>query len=435
MYRFKGFVSIRTLASNGADTTAAVGELSAIAQTYAKDIKIYATSVNEVTVHGFSSRTDQAGNTSAPTVIIDTALSVASWIYMRQKGLSSEESKADFLSAFVSEFGSIYASISCGDMVLGSNSRSYPTYISWKANAYSADDNLNTLWFSDQAFRQQYDNYEIVVVPPILPLDSFFSSYAEVSAMLDARSWSQSLDVIQSLRAEYPETVLTAEEYNYVNPLNQSAKKLTNWSFLIYGPKGNDPDALKAALLDYIATNSARNISLWKTILPDVFRTTEFMIIPQWNKYAIAEMEIQSGIYSPISNLKEIVSFVKKTLPSYPPTHIDNYLAIMSHPYRSLMVGAIGNIENRDNMYGLAALFPDIISVSSTSLDFNRMSEPTKSFLLRLAEALYLAESATPYTTLPVTIRGAVRDNVFYVSFTYLNTRFFIATKYGINNL
>lgn len=429
MYQFKGFVEIKQLVNNSVGVVAPIGELSAIGKTYAKDVKVYSVTAGETQVNGFSSKSSTSGIIAAPSVITTRAVEIAEWVAVRQRGLGAVESTADFKTAYTAQFGSVCSNLDVGAMVTATNGKVYPAWVTWTNNEYVADSNLNKLWFSDAAFRQQYDEYEVVVVPPLPNLDSLFGTFSDVVQVIVNRTWTQSLDLINTFRNNYPETILTAGTFALVNPLNTNQYQNTNWSYLIYGPRGNDQDVLKQATIDYIYANSTRPLTQWKNILPDIFKSTEFILVPNWSQYAIQELALVSGIYSPIVNIKRQVAQLKTVIPGYSAAHIETNCSVMPHPYKSMLIGVIGNIDNRGGKYSLLDMFPDIINVSSTSADYGRMSQLTQGFLNHLATMLPLAEKMTSDTEIPSEYRKATRDGVLYLSVTYNNAVFMVATK------
>jgi hypothetical protein len=429
MYQFKGFVSLSSLASNAADVVAPIGELSATAATFAKDVKLYASATTEVVLHGFSSKSSTLGKVPTPDAVMKTAMKIAEWVATRQKSIVAGEIIQDFKLALLQQFSANCTNVTCGEEIIANSGHPYPTWISWKSTDYTTDDNLNTLWFSDELFRQQYDEYEIVVVPPLTNIDSFFGTYTSVMTALENKTQVQLFNDISVAKQGYPETILTSEEFDYVNPLNTASLTPTNWILLIYGPRGNDTDAIKAALISYLAKNSSRNLNLWKTIFPDIFKSTEFIFVPKWNQYAVAERSLQVGIYSPLVSLGNELSYLKRIIPDYPGAHIDQYATTMGYPYRSMALSVIGNIDNRGNKYLLTDFYKDLIAVSSTSLDFNRMSLQTQGLLKLLAELVYLAETATLYSALPAAYKKSIRSGIVYLSASYDNITFLVATK------
>jgi hypothetical protein len=432
MYQFKGFAGITPLVSNDSGVTSIIGELSAYSASFARDVKIHTTAKPNVQIYEFFSSANSSGNDATsvtpPAAILTAIKRVVEWIYTRQEAVTTQENKADFLLAVQGEFQATALNFDCGAIVLSGQNKPYPTFISWKTTGL-AEDNYTTIYFSDEIFRKLYDQYQIVVVPPLKDIDGFFQTYTDVVTTLGTVTYPETLNAIQAAKDGYPETLLTAETFNYVNPLNPSVMTKTNWSFLIYGPQGNNPDAIKQALIDYITSLSKKPLADWKKIFPDIFKSTEFLFVPKWHNYAINEASLVSGIYSPATSPLAELAYAKQVHQELTAGFIDTNLQIVAHPYKSIQLLSIGGADNRENKYKITDFFPDMISVSSTSADFNRMEPLTKGFLEKLAEMIYFAETLTAYSDLPTSYRRAVRSNVTYISVTYANIRFLVATK------
>jgi len=432
MYQLKGFVEIEPLISNTANVTATVGELSTYSTTYAKDKGIYTFETNKsLSLISFSSKsTNTPGVTvNTPQDIIDMGLSIANWIYVRQTTSSTNDTKNAFYTAYNEEYLSQCDYLSCGEMVLSSDGHNFPEWVTWKNRNYTIEDNINKIWFSDSSFREQYDEYEIVIIPPVANVDIFFLQYPEVLSIVNSRSFTDSLDLIRIAKGDYPETILSSDSYNYCTPNNSALKIATNWPVLLYGCVGNNSDIVISAIADYILAHSAHTETEWKAVFPDIFRRTEFTILPRWHNYSIEDRVLQSGIYSPIVNTKKELAYVKATLPAYSVGHIENHLMIMSNPYKSLLLDIISNFDNRDNLFEITQLYPDILNVSTTSNDFNRMSADTQGFMNLLSRMLPIAENLLPSTDIPVGMRRAIRNNIMYLTASYKNILYLVSSK------
>ena len=143
-------------------------------------------------------------------------------------------------------------------------------------------------------------------------------------------------------------------------------------------------------------------------------------------------MTLQHGVYSAIANLKEAVAFLKQVANEYPPAQIDDHGALMAHPYRSLQIGVVGGIENRDMLFGLVQVFPDYISVGTGSTDFNRMSPQTQAWAQMIASMLPVAEEMNESTTMPAGMMKMTRGGILYAVKTYQNIQYLIASKRSI---
>lgn len=430
MYQFKGFVEIETLISNVSNQVAAIGELSSHCQTYSKDKLIFNDPSNRSTsLINFCSKSTNSGTVSVPISISTMGLSISNWIYQRQMALTSVETKDTFVNALVTNFIGTCDNLNCGEMKTASNGRSFPEWVTWKNRNYLTEDNINKIWFSDSSFRQQYDEYEIVVIPPFPTIDFFFNAASAITKELATRSYSKTLDAVGLARGEYPETVLTSESFDWVNPFNPTDKINTDWSVLIYGPKGNNYDLIVNAVYDYIVKYSVRPADDWKLIFPDIFKRTEFVILPKWHSYSIPNMTLQAGIYSSVINLKKELEYLKRVLPDYPSVHIDNHATVLPNPYKNIILDVIGGVNNRENLFEITQIFPDIISVSNTSNDFSRMKYETQGFLNLLAKLIIAAEKMTLFTDVPIGLRRTVRNNVIYIGASYLKVQYLMACK------
>ncbi len=266
MYQFKGFVEIETLVSNVTNVISPIGELSSYCQTFAKDKTIFTDPTNRsTTVIGFFSKSTTTGVLEVPQNISTTALVISNWIYARQNSLVVNDTKDAFVSAYVTQFLTTCDELNCGELKVSRDGKLFPEWVTWKNRNYAVEDNLNKIWFSDDSFRHQYDEYEIKIIAPLLSIDYFFNVSDLVRKAISNRTYTETLNYVGLARGDYPETILSAEAFDWVNPFNPADTVSTNWTLLIHGPKGNDYDLIVTAIYDYILANSARTVAEWKT--------------------------------------------------------------------------------------------------------------------------------------------------------------------------
>jgi hypothetical protein len=432
MYELKGFSSIETLISNVTGVTAPIGELSTYSATFSKEKKIYPSSLNSyITVLSFSSISSVNGIIDPPNSIVAIAHTILDWIYTRQMASVVTETKQQFLDDLSGNFTTECEGVTCGELVNAINGKQFPEWISFSTRSYTAtDSNVTTIWLSDSSFRQRYDNYEITVVPPVAGnVDVFFGTASGVNSAINSVTHVQQFNTIQSARAQNPETILAGVSFNWIDPLNNANVINTNWTILIYGNNGNDSDVIRTAIASYLLDNSTHTEAEWKVIFPDIFRKTEFMFFPRWHNYAIENLVLQSGIYSPVANAKKEIDYLKSILTDYTNAFIDSHTVIMPHPYKCLSLDVIGGFDNREGLFDITQIYPDILNVSSTSVDYNRMTADTQGLLSKLYEMLLLAESLTQYSDIPVGYRKAVRYGITFITTRYMNIEFLVASK------
>lgn len=429
-YNLRGFVSIASLIANAPGVNSPIGEPSTLALTYSRERGVY----TKNTYPGFSLLgigsydTVSGAKVVVPTPIADHVLEVSSWLvtYAQAKGgLIDHDDTVDDLQA---HFTGAMANLQIGTFV-SDGSFSLPAFMDWTNPAQPA--NSIRVWYADGSFKVQYPLYEIVVIPPVPNLDDFFLSANQIKTLVQSRTPSQSTDLVQTAKGGFPETVHRLNSYDYKNLSAPTITFSSNWNVLIYGAAGDNIDAIKDSIIAYVLANSTHTREQWTEILPDLFKRTEFNFIPRWDKYAIPNLTVQAGIYSPMSNLKEDVTFVKARIPEYSGTHIDNYLAIMGGAYRSLSLLVISNPDNLNSKFSLLEDFPDIINVPTSSTDFGRMTQNTQAFLNMLETLLVAAESITELSDPPSGIRKVKRGNTLYVAKVFNTVQYLVAAKSG----
>lgn len=431
MYNLKGFIPHADFAINVPGQNAAIGELSVKSLTYSKEVGFYNDdTLPSVNLVAFTSNRDGV-KIQAPDVAKSQTLKIANWIYNNTIQHPGQVFPDILLQSLITQFAAEANNFACGAIV---NQDPYwmPEWVSWTSTTLG-EANAVRVWFNDASFQSHYDEFEIVVVPPIDHLDDFFKTSSEVRALLAALTIPQIIDKAQQAKNGFPETVIRCESFNYVPPLPDTVLALSHWGLLIYGAAGDNIDSIKDALVSYILANSTHTRDDWIKVLPDLFRRTEITIVPLWDQYALASRTSVDGIYSPQANLTRAMQVIKSYTASYASdTHINTYASIMGNPYKSLALVSVGSPENRNQLFALEDIFPDLIMVSSTSPDFIRMSQATQQWLLYLAVMLLAAENMTPFSDLPEGGYGRVtRNNQLFIVKTVDNIQYLVAAKFN----
>lgn len=432
MYIVKGFVTNAAFISNIPGIVSGIGELSTQAMTYSREKGSYeAPDASGLVLTTFLSAEDGVKRRAANDES-HHALMVAKFIYGRTLQTPGAVFTDELRQALTVQFADSAKDFTVGPMVeiAGgySGSNYMPEYVSWTRTGVS--ENRYKTWYVDPAFRAQYDEFEIIVVPALVSLTGFYQTSVQIEADLKAMTLPVMTERIQAAKGENsPESIIRVEEYDYIDPLNPLHKVASNWGVLIYGIAGNNVDSIKDALQLYILSNSIQTRAWWMQILPDIFKRTEFVLAPRWDRYAIPNLTLQAGIYSPVSEPTESIAFLKRLVPAYAPPHIDNNGQVFVNPYKSISILAIGGIENRNNAYKLTDQFPDYIAVSSTSPDFSRMELLTQNWVRILMDMLLAAEVMTEFSDIPTGMTKIIRDGVLFLVKNYGNVNYLMAAK------
>lgn len=445
-YSLKAFMAYGSMADNAKDEIAKLGELSVYSETYATDRLIFSgTTGGEVqtTVNCsvFSSIDTNGQHKDVPVDYSAILVAMGAWVYTQATSGQFTNDADAFSQQLTAEFGSVIHEVKVGAMVqqgtywLPENLTFHFTQASNTSPDYTSQSRVK-VWFSDQAFRNQYDDYLIEIVPPLTPMDDFYKSMTNVDSELKARTIPELMDTVRQLADKAPYTVLRSIDFTWHDPNVEGNTLNTTWTFLIYGQAGNNIDAIKAQLVEYILTRSEHTRDEWAAVFPDIFTSTEFIITPMWDQYAVPNKTLIEGVYSPTVNDTRARSVAKATAvgPGYTQDYLDTYLNYSTVPYKSLAFLAIGGADNRGDIHQFLEQWPDYMTVSTTSLDFDRMQPKTQQWLDLFYKLLKVAEEMTDTTDIPVGMTRLHRTNdngipVLYVSATFDNVQYLVVAK------
>lgn len=408
-----------------------IGELSPLSLTYTKEIGIY-TDNNfpgyNVTV--FKSYNDAIGPIVASQIVITQIIRIIKAIEAYQESHLAPYERSTVIASLLATFPNLIENIELGTFV-SNGVRQLPEWISWTNKTAPAT--LVKIWCADAAFATQYDEYEIVPVTPLLRLDDFFLQYSLVSEQLSERTFAESIDLAQIAKETIPETTFRVVNYQY-KPEGHAAIT-TNWLLLIYGLKGDNPDAIREFLVSYILEHSTHSLAEWEAIFPDIFKRNEFILLPRWDKYAIPDLQLERGLYSSCIDPKEVVIFAKRVIDFYDDSFIDANITVIPFDYRALTLCIVNGFNNIPAKSRFEVLFSDYVPINSLSLDFNRMCQKTRAWLLLMEELIINAEALTPSGNLPLKFRRIVRNNRTYISCVYDTISYLMLTKYELEHI
>jgi PKD repeat protein len=422
-YTFKGFASFGALANNTPNVIAALGELSVYSATFSKDRLLFGSSTGGSTPSSlnltvFSSVNADGSTATPPGDYVSSIETIVSWMYNQSLAGQFTADVNVFLQAIQAQYSNTIQSVTCDAMVT-QNGIWLPGQVQFFFQNPSAISPTNTgssrikLWFADAVFRNEYDLFSYAFVPPIANLDDFFKTAAAVQAEVNARTTPQLAAAIQLAQNHQPYTIVEASTFNWIDPQNATNFIPTAWTYLIWGAAGNNIDAIKSALQAYILANSTHSHDEWAAIFPDIFTSTEFIITPLWTQYAVPNKTLDPGVYSPTVNPNQALLMAQETAvgAGYNDEFVANVINIVPTSYKAMSLLVVGGPQNQGGIYEFAKRWPDYIDVSTTSTDFDRMSEDTQGFVSMLQTLLLAAENMTESSDIPQDITRLHRTN------------------------
>lgn len=424
----KGFVEFPAFAVNTPGVVAPVGELSSISKTYSTEIGIHTTNLApELNLRVFSIKDENNESVTASDHQIQQGMGVLAKIYELMLDANTSDAN-DLMLRLMSQFPSSFINPSSGNIISGAYD--LPEWLSWS----NADETVSfRVWFADAAFASQYDVSEIRTILPFDNIDLFFQQPSAVKQLIAGISQSDLIEKVNSTIGINPQTSIRTFTFEYINPNDSTDRVPVNFSAIIYGWASNNLDAIKEALVKSILEKSTRTREEWVQILPDLFRRTEFIIVPMVNRYAIDEMETKAGIYSPVVESRLIAKYINQDWMESSEAYVNQNVQVMALTHRSLLASVLGSPENIDGLNKITDHFPDYIAVGTMSSDFNRMSLKTQQWTNLLDSAVKAAELYSPNYSIPANLSRVRRNDNDFIAFNFYNVQYLVLTKQSLN--
>jgi hypothetical protein len=424
----KGFALNRNFVNNTPNVVSDYGELSTVGYTFAKEPRVYSsTTYPTLSLVHFPSAGSAMGTADAiPDTFKEHIIKVMNAVYSKTASGMIEFAPGEFIDYINSQMGAAVADVKVGGVVV-SGGRSIVEWVQW-INATDGADNLIKVWFTNESFVGQFDEYDITVILPFDIPNQFFDQPQDVKNLLKSLTYAQEVERIDLARDNSSETKLWGNTYNYVNPIDRNDKTPAKFTALLYGPAADNVDVIKEKIVDYLLANSDFTRDQWKNILPDLFLRTEFLLFPKYSPMAIENVEGGvNGIYSPIVNLDEAMMQLVGDAAVYEEAHVRQYGQVLPFAYMSISLSVIGNKENRDDKFRLSDWFPDYFFAPNTSADFNRMSVATQNWAQMINQMLPIARDMTQTSTIPLSYSRVIRGNKMYLAKSIDNVQYLLA--------
>jgi len=428
----KGFINVHSLLSNVPGHTSVIGELSALGYTYSFEKGFYQNKdYPNYDLITFLCADEQGAEQVLPAASVTFTMRVMQAL-MAYYGSRLPPYSHDNLRVYLyTELPNQIAQLEVGD-VMTQNGKSLPQWISY---VEAATGNQFYIWLCDEAFRQQYDGYNIIVVPPLPHIDALLYPFNTVANLIVEEPVDLLMRRAEDAKQSRPETYTRVYRFDRIDPTNPTRRIETLWPILIYGDAGDNIDSIKDAIIDYILQHTSHTRSQWEAIYPEIFKRTEFIVLPRWDKIAAPNMLTQTGLYSSLIEPNEAISFALQHIDFYTTIHTRQNICLVPCAYKSLMLEIINGQFNIDGRKVFSDLYADYMPIPSVSLDFNRMTIKTQELVYKLEEMLLVAEKMTRYSFIPKTMKRIRRSNKIYLSRIIDNINFVIVPKTTLGGL
>ena len=425
MQNVKGFITVDRFIDNTEGSVAPICELSPVGRTYSKYKEIYHSQEDpELRYIHFHAKDENGIRISPSKEAVDGALTTALWVmdYVRDNITVADPA---YITKALEEAFSHYSGVTIAEQIYVDDNW-YPTQVYYEdvGNDYSL-----RIWLSDTAFREQYGEYEIVVVHPVEVVDNMLLPYNEFIIDLSKYTYDVQIDRLNAIGEEHPYTISRSQTYDWYDQDNNELTTEISWTVAIYGVAGDNLERIQEDIISSVYAVSEGTPEQWQAAVPDLFSPTEFILTPMWHKVAIVSTEQENGIHSPIMDnkgQKEIAGVLFSNMNSeHVSENIENTTAI----YKSVSMLAIGQSTNRGRIFKLSDVFPDYIMVSTIGSDFARMSPVTQQWVILLQDLLLKADIYAYDNALPGHMVVVIRNNIEYIMSRYNGSQYLVAER------
>ena len=275
-----------------------------------------------------------------------------------------------------------------------------------------------TIWVDVVAFRSQYPYSTIIdVVPPMsLPvlLNPASIPTDPIAAVIISKGWSDTNLTPEMDTQDQSGMYLFPTRYIY----NGNTYQVT--FCLVY--RGQAPDLLSARtyLANYLINSGVGTRALWELVLPDIFYTSAFALIPFYDNVTVLT---NTDVYPSIINATNLLAKMNSLMNLVPKAANQTDREFMTAAYNTYLIGVAPADANVAP--SLLSLHPTYQDFSTTDAGFIDMTTDDRNWSVLLNQALSVAAGGTNNLTTSVVADGGLN----WVNFLYNSVSYLILTQ------
>lgn len=283
------------------------------------------------------------------------------------------------------------------------------------------------IWLSRKAFLDDYPLSTIIQV--ILPCDhSYILNPSKFSGAIDA--------LVNSAGFSFPNIntdVSTTDNsglFTYRTKYVVSSQSTVLLPFgILY--KGAVPSTMeiRKAIREYLLSFGTAPKSKWEAILPDLFVTGQFFIVPIWDNVTI---RIEQTIYPSIIKYNKFTDIFTTLMPSYNEDFIRTHQELLVLGQSEIYLTSMPDELNENETFSIYELHPTYQLHTPQEPSFNYQDDKTKEFNKKLNRCLsvLMGETVTDGDIVETVI-----DEKKYRSFVASAIEYHVLTKESYTNL
>ena len=423
MVEIRGFATIKSLVDNARGVVATLGEISQESLSFSRDVTFYNHDTNKLFTYVNLHRVD--GNNTNIVISPEnqqTILEFLDWIAIAGKDGTITSDRQTFINNWVQKFPDMADEYISGEM------RTEGEYYLPERVQWHKHEDIFEIFFADDIMETYWQPWAIEVVPPLANIDELLQSINDVVPILNGRSLTTTLELMNTVKREYPYTYNENEVLEWHQYNNSNITTPTNWVLLQYGPNAKDPENIRNALREWIIAHSLKDETEWYPVFPELFIPILFYITPLWDNLAIPSQSTTSGVYSPVIDYVRDIKKIKVFSP-FNEDHVALITEFFPSRFSCLTLAMVGSDANKVGSERVSLIHPTYLSVSVGSPDFVRQDPVTQEWSAAIIELIRTAETYEPNDWVPENVVPIVKDGIVYLSLKIGSDNFLVVTK------
>ena len=261
------------------------------------------------------------------------------------------------------------------------------TFNDWVEFSFKTEENTITfhLWLSKSAFGTSYPYVTITAIIPPAPLDilcdpNTLANYTNVNLMQSSSSYIFDQANLEAVARDQNGI------YTFTTKYVLSSTKSIQIPFALAYCGAAAPDSLdcRRYIREYLEKNAPVTVSVLQQIMPDVYITCRFYIVPLWDVYTT---RTERDVYNSIWKLSTINSKLKKLFPNLDEDYLETYTELMTNAQFKALSVIIPDSNNGDQWSALE-LHPTYQDYSSQVPGWKYMTADDQDFAGKLVRVM-----------------------------------------------
>lgn len=291
------------------------------------------------------------------------------------------------------------------------------------------------VWLNRRSF---LDNYPLsTIIKVILPCDYNYildpsKFVGSIDALVKSSDFSfNSIDVRDyELGDDIPDIIdistldtsgLITFKTRYV--ISSQATQQLPFGVLFKGAKPSTME-IRKAIREYLIDISGISENKWEAILPDLFVTGQFFLVPMWNN--VTARVANESMYPSIINYKSMNNIFTTLFPDLSTTFINKYQEILTNGQSEIFITSLPDELNDDNVYSIYELHPTYQHHTAQEPAYAYQEDKTKAFNKSLNRCL---SALMGESVIDGELNSTNIDGVRYISFTASRIEYHVMKK------